>query len=67
MTGGTQSGDPNKVSQSEYAVGEMEGISFKVEPLRRTGEDLPTMRARLLCWCLPEDDLRARGCVEGDL
>lgn len=53
MTGGTQSGDPNKVSQSEYAVGEMEGISFKVEPLRRTGEDLPTMRARLLCWCLP--------------
>jgi hypothetical protein len=49
MTGGTQSGDPNKVSQSEYAVGEMEGISFKVEPLRRTGEDLPTMRARLLC------------------
>ena len=51
MTGGTQSGDPDKVSQSDYAVGEMEGISFKVEPLRRTGEDLPTMRARLLCWC----------------
>ncbi|KAH0841522.1 hypothetical protein FOPE_07104 [Fonsecaea pedrosoi] len=55
MTGGTQPGDPNKVSQSEYAVGEMEGISFRVEPLRRTGEDLPTMRARLLCRCTPWD------------
>ena len=61
MTGGTQSGDPDKVSQSEYAVGEMEGISFKVEPLRRTGEDLSTMRARLLCWCPPEDDMGVRG------
>jgi hypothetical protein len=61
MTGGTQPGDPNKVSQSEYAVGEMEGISFKVEPLRRIGEDLPTMRARLLCWC-PPGGLH-RGCA----
>ncbi|OAL31687.1 hypothetical protein AYO20_08080 [Fonsecaea nubica] len=61
MTGGTQSGDPNKVSQSEYAVGEMEGISFRVEPLRRTGEDLPTMRARLLY------QSRKRGTLESDL
>ena len=53
MTGGTQPGDPDKVSHSDYAVGEMEGISFRVEPLRRAGEDLPTMRARLLCWCTP--------------
>jgi len=61
MTGGTQPGDPNKVSQSEYAVGEMEGISFKVEPLRRTGEDLPTTRARLLY------QSRKRGTLESDL
>lgn len=53
MTGGTQSGDPTKVSPSEFGVGEMEGISFRVEPLRRTGEDLTTMRARLLCRCTP--------------
>lgn len=30
-------------------VGEIEGVEFKVEPLRRTGEDGNTMRARLLC------------------
>lgn len=30
-------------------VGEIEGVEFKVEPLRRTGEDRNTMRARLLC------------------
>ena len=51
MTGGTQDGDPPKVSSSssELGVGEMEGASFRVEPLRRTGEDSTTMRARLLC------------------
>jgi hypothetical protein len=31
----------------------MEGITFKVEPLKRTGEDATTMRARLLCSFLP--------------
>ena len=51
MTGGTQESDPDKVSSSEFGVGEMEGISFRVEPLRRTGEDVTTMRARLLCPC----------------
>jgi hypothetical protein len=30
-------------------VGEIEGGKFRVEPLRRTGEDASTMRARLLC------------------
>lgn len=30
-------------------VGEIEGVELKVEPLRRTGEDGNTMRARLLC------------------
>lgn len=33
----------------ELGVGELEGATFKVEPLRRTGEDANTMRARLLC------------------
>lgn len=63
MTGGTQ--DPEKVSgtnqklaagegkpsasNGELGVGEMEGAKFKVEPIRRTGEDPNTMRARLLC------------------
>lgn len=52
MTGGTQSGDPENVSKPDLEVGEMEGASFKVEPLRRIGEDSATMRARLLCPCL---------------
>lgn len=33
----------------ELDVGEMEGAKFKIEPLRRTGEDGNTLRARLLC------------------
>jgi hypothetical protein len=49
MTGGTQPGDPKNVSKPDLGVGEMEGAKFKVEPLRRTGEDSTTMRARLLC------------------
>ena len=36
-------------ADGEIGVGEMEGAKFKVEPLRRTGEDANTMRARLLC------------------
>ncbi|KAL2392377.1 Succinate dehydrogenase assembly factor 2, mitochondrial [Exophiala dermatitidis] len=61
MTGGTQPGDPSKVSASDFGVGELEGISFRVEPLRRTGEDLATMRARLLY------QSRKRGTLESDL
>lgn len=49
MTGGTQKGAPESGTNSELGVGEMEGAKFKVEPLRRTGEDANTMRARLLC------------------
>ena len=49
MTGGTQDGGPEEGVNSELDVGEMEGAKFKVEPLRRTGEDDNTMRARLLC------------------
>lgn len=36
-------------SGGEMAVGELEGASFKIEPLRRVGEDEKTMRARLVC------------------
>lgn len=53
MTGGTQPGDPDNVSSSEFGVGEMEGAAFKVEPLRRYGEDAITIRARLLCPSTP--------------
>lgn len=57
MTGGTQSSQDADVTGSnkdlqgtkELGVGELEGASFKVEPLRRTGEDENTTRARLLC------------------
>ena len=49
MTGGTQKGGPDEGSNTELGVGEMEGGQFKVEPIRRTGEDGNTIRARLLC------------------
>ena len=56
MTGGNQKGDPVASEETgeanqggEMDVGELEGASFKVEPLRRTGEDANTMRARLVC------------------
>ncbi|KAL1986062.1 hypothetical protein VTN96DRAFT_7075 [Rasamsonia emersonii] len=58
FTGGLQSSGPRK---PELDVGEMEGISFKVEPLRRQGEDPSTMRARLLY------QSRKRGILETDL
>lgn len=49
MTGNTQDGGPKSGINSELDVGEMKGAKFKVEPLRRTGEDDNTLRARLLC------------------
>ncbi|KAL1600651.1 Succinate dehydrogenase assembly factor 2 mitochondrial [Paraconiothyrium brasiliense] len=69
MTGGTQGSKSEDVSGSnqdlkgtkELGVGELEGASFKVEPLRRTGEDENTMRARLLYQC------RKRGTLESEL
>jgi len=36
-------------TEGELGVGEIDGGQFKVEPLKRTGEDANTMRARLLC------------------
>lgn len=58
MTGGTQAGSPKSGPNAELEVGEIEGIEFKVEPLRRTGEDANTMRARLLC--KPRSNEKAR-------
>lgn len=49
MTGNTQKPVPESGANAELEVGEIEGASFRVEPLRRTGEDPNTMRARLLC------------------
>ena len=49
MTGDTQKGQPESGVNSDLDVGEIEGGSFRVEPLRRTGEDANTTRARLLC------------------
>jgi hypothetical protein len=48
----SQKGDPengSKAAQADLGVGELEGGKFKVKPLRRTGEDENTMRARLVC------------------
>lgn len=49
MTGGTQDGKPASGVNADLDVGEIEGGTFRVEPIRRTGEDLNTTRARLLC------------------
>lgn len=53
MTGGSQKPGPDNGVNAELDVGEIEGGTFKVEPLRRTGEDAATMRARLTCMSLP--------------
>ncbi|KDN60116.1 hypothetical protein CSUB01_02775 [Colletotrichum sublineola] len=66
----------------ELGVGEFEGIKFRVEPLRRVGEDERTMRARLLYnpgqgedddaadqekTFVRTDQSRKRGTLESDL
>lgn len=47
--------------REDIQVGELEGASFKISPLRRVGEDVRTMRARLLY------QSRKRGTLESDL
>lgn len=47
------SGPFDPVPGHEMAVGELEGAKFRIEPLRRTGEDAETMRARLTCTRIP--------------
>lgn len=59
FTGGRQESGAQK---PELGVGEMEGITFKVEPLKRVGEDTATMRARLLCMLLPGISLVLQKC-----
>ncbi|ORX99489.1 Flavinator of succinate dehydrogenase-domain-containing protein [Clohesyomyces aquaticus] len=59
--GGQNAGLAGEGSGEELGVGEMEGAKFKVEPLRRAGEDDATMRARLLY------QSRKRGTLESDL
>ena len=55
MTGGTQHPAPKSGPNADLDVGEIEGGTFQVEPLRRTGEDANTIRARLLCTSFPLD------------
>lgn len=40
---------PEGNNAGEMGVGELEGAKFRVEPMRRVGEDDKTMRARLTC------------------
>ncbi|EAA32193.1 DUF339-domain-containing protein [Neurospora crassa] len=47
--------------KKDLDVGELQGATFKIEPLRRVGEDPATMRARLLY------QSRKRGTLESDL
>ncbi|KUI60606.1 Succinate dehydrogenase assembly factor 2, mitochondrial [Cytospora mali] len=54
-------GPIDPVADHEMQVGELEGAKFKIEPLRRTGEDAQTMRARLTY------QSRKRGTLESDL
>ncbi|KAI0412161.1 Flavinator of succinate dehydrogenase-domain-containing protein [Xylaria grammica] len=53
--------EPHKERPREMAVGELEGATFTIEPLRRVGEDEKTMRARLVY------QSRKRGILETDL
>ncbi|EMR65081.1 hypothetical protein MGN70_008188 [Eutypa lata] len=52
---------PEGNNAGEMGVGELEGAKFRVEPMRRVGEDDKTMRARLTY------QSRKRGTLESDL
>ncbi|KAI0595377.1 Flavinator of succinate dehydrogenase-domain-containing protein [Biscogniauxia sp. FL1348] len=52
---------PAPEDPKELDVGELEGANFRIEPLRRAGEDDSTMRARLTY------QSRKRGTLESDL
>ncbi|PNY24415.1 Succinate dehydrogenase assembly factor 2, mitochondrial [Tolypocladium capitatum] len=52
---------PSSPANGELGVGELQGARFRIEPLRRTGEDDNTKRARLLY------QSRKRGILESDL
>ncbi|KAK7951273.1 uncharacterized protein PG986_007001 [Apiospora aurea] len=52
---------PRPPAKADIGVGELEGAKFKIEPMRRVGEDDKTMRARLVY------QSRKRGTLESDL
>jgi hypothetical protein len=59
-------------AQPDLEVGELQGGKFRVEPLRRVGEDLRTKRARLLCTPPPPPPLtrtkqKPRKCLTSPL
>ncbi|PTB73339.1 DUF339-domain-containing protein [Trichoderma longibrachiatum ATCC 18648] len=56
-----RSSDDAGATAGELGVGELQGATFKIEPLRRVGEDDATKRARLLY------QSRKRGTLESDL
>ncbi|KAL2757895.1 hypothetical protein ACRALDRAFT_1061166 [Sodiomyces alcalophilus JCM 7366] len=60
-SGAGSSGPLDPQSEGELQVGEIEGAKFRIEPLRRVGEDAETTRARLLY------QSRKRGTLESDL
>ena len=49
MMGGQQKGAPEQGVNAELDVGEIEGGTFRIQPIKRSGEDINTMRARLVC------------------
>lgn len=49
----TSSSPAAETPQQDLQVGELQGATFRIEPLRRTGESHETMRARLLCPSCP--------------
>ena len=51
------SGPVDPQPTSELQLGELPGGTFRIEPLRRVGEDITTTRARLLCMSLSLSDL----------
>ncbi|GAB1313934.1 Succinate dehydrogenase assembly factor 2 mitochondrial [Madurella fahalii] len=55
------SSSPSDHPSRDLEVGELQGAKFRIEPLRRVGEDPATMRARLLY------QSRKRGTLESDL
>lgn len=56
-----RSGPIDPQPSSELQLGELPGGTFRIEPLRRVGEDVATTRARLLY------QSRKRGTLESDL
>ncbi|ROT37682.1 DUF339-domain-containing protein [Sodiomyces alkalinus F11] len=60
-SGASSPGPTDPQSEAELQVGELQGAKFRIEPLRRVGEDAKTTRARLLY------QSRKRGTLESDL